>query len=514
MIENLEKLNELIEAMLDKSITPQQCSLLQQYLLDSAQARQYYLDYVLMCTILRQNSSNYSTGIYQAQEQNKSDSYEINPFREIIEKELEQAQSNSQQYEHCPQSETVIIHNARSAISFHGICKVLGAIAAIIAIVFILEFSARLSEQRQPVSNHIAFLNDSIDAQWRQEPLSNHLRPGLLELLSGLAEIKMNDGSIVVLEGPCIIRLEASDQILLEQGRILARCDDNIGFTVHTPLATIVDYGTEFGVVVEDGGQTRAFVFEGQVDFRAGSQVKVYPSSMRLYAGQAATLDSNNVVYYFGENDRFVHNLKQHQENLDILAQYSGNLIVNGDFEADKAGTFDGQQPIDSQITNIDITGWQDDTVATIFEYERGTGNFINLQKDIVPPNRDQNYFIGVGSNIITQNIDISALEYWTDSGRLAYNLSGWLGGYQDHDDSCELIIDFLDTNGNILGSDKIGPIKAADRNNKSGFIECKVNDFVPVGSVSVKLSLKSIRVVGIADAYADNLELFLNLAF
>src|SRR5690606_18619733 len=60
---------------------------------------------------------------------------------------------------------------------------------------------------------------------------------------------------------------------------------------VHTPGATVVDIGTEFGVAVSDEGQTEVHVFEGSVDLSARSSQEAMRSPRRLTAGHARQVD-------------------------------------------------------------------------------------------------------------------------------------------------------------------------------------------------------------------------------
>lgn len=100
------------------------------------------------------------------------------------------------------------------------------------------------------------------------------LRPGAplragqaLTLQSGIAEITFRDGTVVLLEGPARFTPSASNSGRLNRGLLTAHVPRRaVGFTIDTPTASIVDLGTQFGVDVNDAGQTEVYVFAGQVE--------------------------------------------------------------------------------------------------------------------------------------------------------------------------------------------------------------------------------------------------------
>lgn len=99
-----------------------------------------------------------------------------------------------------------------------------------------------------------------------------------LTLEEGLAELTFIDGARVVLKAPA--RFEVSDRGrgFLHEGSLAATVPPPArGFTVQTPLAVVVDLGTEFGVSVTNDGVEETHVFAGLV--KAGVKP---PSGMPL----------------------------------------------------------------------------------------------------------------------------------------------------------------------------------------------------------------------------------------
>jgi hypothetical protein len=98
-------------------------------------------------------------------------------------------------------------------------------------------------------------------------PGSNLFSQQTLVIDEGLVEIQFADGASAVLEGPAVFDVLGRNAGLLTKGRLAATVPpEGRGFAVETPSATVVDLGTEFGVLVDDEGQVEAHVFGGQVE--------------------------------------------------------------------------------------------------------------------------------------------------------------------------------------------------------------------------------------------------------
>jgi len=87
-----------------------------------------------------------------------------------------------------------------------------------------------------------------------------------LYLKSGIAEIYFAKGTKVVLEGPAELTIDGNNFCALESGKLVARIETQgaKGFAVRTSLMSIVDLGTEFGVVA--ARFVEVSVFQGQVE--------------------------------------------------------------------------------------------------------------------------------------------------------------------------------------------------------------------------------------------------------
>ena len=106
-----------------------------------------------------------------------------------------------------------------------------------------------------------------------------------LSLRSGLMEITYDTGAKVILEGPATYEVESAAGGYLSVGKLTAKLEkqSEVGgqrsessnqkseirnpksFAVRTPTATVTDLGTEFGVEVDERGNTTSHVFRGLV---------------------------------------------------------------------------------------------------------------------------------------------------------------------------------------------------------------------------------------------------------
>ncbi len=78
---------------------------------------------------------------------------------------------------------------------------------------------------------------------------------------------RLRFGARVFLNGPADLRIVSGMRMRVDHGRITARVEGGAkGFAVETPGTVVVDQGTEFGVEVDDSGQTVVVDFEGRVD--------------------------------------------------------------------------------------------------------------------------------------------------------------------------------------------------------------------------------------------------------
>lgn len=195
------------------------------------------------------------------------------------------------------------------------------------------------------------------------------------------------------------------------------------------------------------------------------------------------------------------------------------NLIVNGDAEQGLGDSIGNAVGADIPL----IPGWTTsgnfsvlEYGATGFEFTNGLGNVVRVNLPDVnvpgPDERGKNLFFGGASRAsssASQSIDVNSLASVIDAGKAVFDLSGWLGGYDDDDDSATLNITFLGQTNQSLGIANISAPNAAERNNVTGLFLRGTNGFVPAGTRQINVVLNANHTGGrVNDSYADNLSL------
>ena len=132
----------------------------------------------------------------------------------------------------------------------------------------------------------------------RSPHIGQRLRVGeTLVLRSGIAEFDFADGTVVTIQGPSCLELQASGKGYLLYGKLAAHVPPSaVGFEIETPSARIVDLGTDFRMLV-DSDQTRCAVVTGKtdlyaMDFAANGSKQVAGQSRRLAAGHAVEVNA------------------------------------------------------------------------------------------------------------------------------------------------------------------------------------------------------------------------------
>jgi hypothetical protein len=116
-------------------------------------------------------------------------------------------------------------------------------------------------------------------------------------LVEGFAEITFDNQARIILQSPAEIEIEDYNQIFLRSGKLSASAPKTArGFVVRTPGASVVDYGTEFGVTANAFGRTEAHVFTGKVELRSGSDPIRFDAAKSLVQGQAGRVDEFGVL--------------------------------------------------------------------------------------------------------------------------------------------------------------------------------------------------------------------------
>ena len=147
---------------------------------------------------------------------------------------------------------------------------------------------------------------------------------GDYELQKGLLNLQFGGGVMVYVEAPARFDAVSDKRVVLHSGRLSARVPpEGIGFTVETPEAEVVDFGTEFSVDVESGA-IEVHVFDGIVRVNPGaSNQRDVSRSVDLQASQAVRITdgARAPVDISIAMDRFIRNFDEPKWNYSRLVK-------------------------------------------------------------------------------------------------------------------------------------------------------------------------------------------------
>ncbi|MEM9943544.1 MAG: FecR domain-containing protein [Planctomycetota bacterium] len=159
-------------------------------------------------------------------------------------------------------------------------------------------------------------------------PFEGQFSVGQYKLKTGVAELNFNSGTTITIEGPCELNVDSKFSAELTAGKVVMNVSDiSDGFLLKTPMAHVVDDGTEYAVSVDD--VTEIHVFDGSVVWQPnGAEESDY---QRIDAGEATQFSESNVAIGkripFGQR-QFVRRLEAAKQS-----EAEGNLIAYDGFE-------------------------------------------------------------------------------------------------------------------------------------------------------------------------------------
>ena len=199
---------------------------------------------------------------------------------------------------------------SRSAWKRVRVFAPVGAVAAALLIVVSL-WAARPSAE--PAARLVAGIDAVLNTSEGQAWHGTELPAGAYALERGLVHLQFGGGVMVYLESPS--RFDAVDggRIVLRRGRLTAKVPPaGTGFTVETPEADVIDFGTEFSVDVE-AGASEVHVFKGLVRVQPRTTHGPEEQSIDLRTSQAVRIDKSlaKPVGIELAADRFIRNFEE-----------------------------------------------------------------------------------------------------------------------------------------------------------------------------------------------------------
>jgi len=126
--------------------------------------------------------------------------------------------------------------------------------------------------QDDVLDNGVAVLAQALNVVWadRNPPHTGAvLPPRRLRVTSGILQFEFYSGARVVVEGPADFELVSMQRAICRQGKVRALVPPQArGFAIVAPQVELIDLGTEFGMEVDQLGQTDVHVFTGQVEYQ------------------------------------------------------------------------------------------------------------------------------------------------------------------------------------------------------------------------------------------------------
>jgi hypothetical protein len=155
-----------------------------------------------------------------------------------------------------------------------------------------------LTPPGEPTDETVAVLTKTLHAEWDDTGLPTRigspLPPGRLVLKTGYAQIEFYSGATVVLEGPAAFRVVSRAEGYCERGKLRATVPNQAqGFRIGSPALNLVDRGTEFGLEV--GASTAVHVFRGAVEIFA-PDAKPGAAPRKLTDGEGLRADGPGVL--------------------------------------------------------------------------------------------------------------------------------------------------------------------------------------------------------------------------
>ena len=265
---------ELLEAALEQRLTDDQASELERILLLHEDARQLFIEYTHQAASLHWKSGG--------------ESYAPPDSRNVADSESAPAPTPFSTDEDSVTSYRTLWGSAKTWL--------VGSVVAVLLITAVLRTS-RQQHSADDTVRPFAVLASAKGCRWDGCTLptveGSQLGTGRLRLSEGLVQLSFTNGAELTLQGPADLELVSAKRCVMHHGMAVGHMPETAhGFTVETPLATLVDQGTDFGVSVNSAGETEVEVFEGEVDVRhdkSGSQ-------RTLKTGQRSRLEQTSFV--------------------------------------------------------------------------------------------------------------------------------------------------------------------------------------------------------------------------
>lgn len=181
---------------------------------------------------------------------------------------------------------------------FRRMIALSGALAAALLIVVAVWITGPKRDSDRAIAdsaNSVAELITRVDAVLKKNSADwshDNLPVGEFQLERGLVDLRFDGGVSVFIEAPATFAVVSGKRVVLHNGRLSANVPpEGVGFTVETPEAEVIDFGTEFSVDVATG-TSEVHVFEGLVRVQPRSPSNGEPvDAVDLHTSQAVKIE-------------------------------------------------------------------------------------------------------------------------------------------------------------------------------------------------------------------------------
>lgn len=305
--DNARQLESVLSALAEGTISDAQAEWLNRILLQDEDARRTYWQHMALNADLRQVVAQLPIDQYEEEHPTHASGEKLAGLRAMnaiarFEETVGVAMPKSGSVDEGGRSKGV----AARLFSFQNIAAMLligVSVALVLAILF------KPAPPPVPMAT-VATLLESRNATWEDDRGrliffrdGKELLPQSLNLADGLAKVKFHNGAVVLLdasEGATRLQLVSESQGFLQLGCITALVDteEAKGFTIEVPgNRKVIDRGTEFGMTVDEAGQSEVHVLLGEVELVKQTE-SGDAETIRLSKGEAArtTVENTDVV--------------------------------------------------------------------------------------------------------------------------------------------------------------------------------------------------------------------------
>jgi hypothetical protein len=254
--EDILRLNELINSLIDDTITEEMAAELQQRLASSEDARRHYAAWMTLSAGLHHEAGVMLSGPLSA-----------HPARSD------------------EQTKPLAADTRTSRTTNYGLVAAIVALATCLLIVVYIwrpwKDSAENVADKRPARNPdspelveaqpFAQVKQLSNAQWKDKAdavkVGQYLEQEWLRLSSGSVQIEFDSGVLLSAQGPAEVRVDSDMECFIRTGTLVALAPTGVpGFRVRSSGSEVVDLGTEFGVVATESGDMQVHVFDGAVE--------------------------------------------------------------------------------------------------------------------------------------------------------------------------------------------------------------------------------------------------------